>query len=130
MDYNDKRRKVQNLTFKSSFGYAWSGIKCAFKEEKSMKRHFVLGSLAIIAGIICRLTITEWLWIILAIFLVTSFEMVNTAVENLVDLVTDYKYHELAKKVKDIMAGAVMWISILSVIIALLIYLPALLRLI
>ena len=64
----------------------------------------------------------EWLFILLAIFLVLTLEAVNTAIE-CVDLVT-MDYHELAKQAKDIAAFSVMLVSIFALITGLVVFLP------
>ena len=65
----------------------------------------------------------EWLFILLAIFLVLTLEAVNTAIECVVDLVT-MDYHELAKQAKDIAAFSVMLVSIFALITGLVVFLP------
>lgn len=129
MDYKDKRKQIQNKTFFSSMHYATDGLKTSLVEEKNMKRHIFFGILALLAGIILKITSYEWLWIIAAIFLVIFSEILNTAIENLVDLVTDFEYHPIAKKVKDMMAGAVLLMSIFAIIIGMIIFIPKLLEL-
>lgn len=57
-------------------------------------------------------------------FLVIAFEIVNSAIENVVDLASDYHFYMLAKKAKDMAAGAVLVISIYAVISGLIIFLP------
>lgn len=106
-----------------SFSYALQGIFHVLKQERNMKIHFVLSALVIFMGYIFSLTAIEWLFIIVAIAGVISLELVNTAVERVVDLVTK-EYHPLAKQAKDIAAGAVFVYAIISVIIALIIFLP------
>ena len=129
MDYNDKRKQVQNKTFHSSLHYAIIGLKTAIMEEKNMKRHLIVSVMVILLGLICRLSLHDWLWLFLSIFLVIVSEIFNTSMENLVDLVTHYEYHPIAKKVKDMMAGAVLLMSFLAVIIGLFIFIPAFLKL-
>ena len=63
----------------------------------------------------------EWLFILLAIFLVLTLEAVNTAIECVVDLVT-MDYHELAKQAKDIAAFSVMLVSIFALITGLVVF--------
>lgn len=79
--------------------------------------------IVIIAGLLTGLAIVEWLIIILAITLVIGAEMVNTAIEYVVDLASP-EIHPLAKQAKDVAAGAVLVFAMASVIIGLLIFLP------
>lgn len=113
----------KNDTFKESFKYAWAGIKVAYKEERNLRKHVFTTIAVFITGAILSFTITEFLWLTLACYLVIFAELINTLIENLVDLVTS-KYHPLAKKVKDIAAGTVLISTGFAVIIGLLLFLP------
>ncbi len=88
-----------------------------------MRIHFMSAFIVIIAGLLTGLAIVEWLIIILAITLVIGAEMVNTAIEYVVDLASP-EIHPLAKQAKDVAAGAVLVFAMASVIIGLLIFLP------
>ena len=81
--------------------------------------------LVIICGFIFHLSITEWLICILLFALVISLELVNTAIEAVVDLCSP-DYHELAKYAKDVAAGSVLISAIASVVIGLIIFIPKL----
>lgn len=106
----------------ASFRYAFLGIITAFQEQ-NMKIHGIAAVIVIISGIFTGLNGTEWLVIILTISLVMGAEMINTAIESVVDLASP-DVHPLAKKAKDIAAGAVLLFSISSVIIGLIIFIP------
>ena len=75
-----------------SFGYAFEGIFTCIRKERNMKIHCIMTVLVVIAGIIPKLSPVEWC-ICLGLFgLVMALELVNTAVESVVDLVTsEYK---------------------------------------
>ena len=75
-------------------------------------------------GFLLHVSIGEWLWLALCVFLVISSEVWNSAIENVVDLATNYKRHPLAKKAKDMAAAAVLLAAIFSLIVASLIFLP------
>ena len=105
-----------------SFGYAYNGIRSALSEQ-NMRIHFISAITVIIAGLLTGLAINEWLIIILVITLVIGAEMINSAIESVVDL-SSPEIHPLAKQAKDIAAGAVLVFAIASVIIGLLIFLP------
>lgn len=106
-----------------SFGYAAHGIRMVFSSEPNMKIHLVVTLIVIICGFLFSISITEWLSCILCMGLVIGAEMINTAIENLVNLVSP-EHNQLAGKVKDIAAGAVLVCAIISVIIGLLIFAP------
>ena len=106
-----------------SFGYAGRGIRIVFGTEPNMKIHIAIGMLVVISGFVFQISITEWFACLLCIGLVFGMEMMNTAIENVVDLASP-KLHPLAGKAKDIAAGAVLICAIISVIIGLLIFAP------
>jgi diacylglycerol kinase len=106
-----------------SFVYAGRGIRLVFSSEANMKIHIVVATLVVICGFIFNINTTEWIACLLCIGLVFGAEMINTAIENVVDLASP-DYHELAGKAKDIAAGAVLICAIVSVIIGILIFLP------
>ena len=98
-----------------SFGYAWEGITAVIKKERNMKIHCCVMILVILAGAIFR--IAAWFG------LVMSLEIVNTAVEAVVDLVTEER-KPLAKLAKDAAAGAVLLAAIMAVIAGLILFVP------
>lgn len=128
--HENDRKKYKNETFLGSFEFALTGIKTAFNDEKNMRKHMAFSGLAIFFGLFFHLSATEWLWIVLSIFLVVIMEILNSVVENIVDLATDYHYHFLAKKAKDMAAGAVLLVAIFSIIVAFMIFGPKIWRLI
>ena len=88
-----------------------------------MKIHCIFSVLVVIAGLILRLSAAEW-YICLTLFgLVMALELVNTAVEAVVDLVTD-EQKPLAKIAKDTAAGAVLIAAIMAAIIGCIIFIP------
>ena len=115
--------------FYKSLGYAISGIIQCIQKERNIKIHLVFMFLVIICGFLFRLSITEWLVCILLFGLVISLELVNTAIEAVVDLCTQ-EYHPLAKIAKDTAAGAVLISAIASVVIGLIILVPKILSLV
>ena len=66
---------------------------------------------------------------ILSIFLVIAFEIVNSAIENVVDLASDYHFSMRAKNAKDMAAGAVLVVSGFAVVTGLIIFVPKILGL-
>ena len=125
-DNKKNKRKWKNRDVISSLEFALTGIFTAFKEEKNMRSHVLSAVAAIIAGLIFRISATEWLFLLLSIFLVIAFEIMNSAVENVVDLASDYHFSMRAKNAKDMAAGAVLVVSGFAVITGLIIFLPKL----
>ena len=111
-----------------SFGYAFEGIWTGIRKERNMKIHCLAIICVTLAGMLFHITATEWCICLLLFALVAALELVNTAVEAVVDLVTEEK-KPLAKIAKDTAAGAVLSAAIVSVIIGCIIFLPYLLEL-
>ena len=109
-----------------SFKYAFDGIYTGIKEEQNMKIHITIMILVIIFGIILKISKAEWIIFIILFGLVISMELINTAIENTVDLITKEK-NEQAKIAKDVAAGAVLVSAIASAIIGLIIFVPKIL---
>lgn len=122
MDYKDKEQQKSSGGF-HAFSYACQGIKHAFLNEKNMRIHCTITGIVLLLGWFVQLTRFEWLFVLFAIGGVIALELMNTAIERLVDLVTA-EFHPLAKQAKDISAGAVFIYSILSVIVGLIIFIP------
>jgi diacylglycerol kinase len=93
--------------FTNSFRFAWNGIVVAFKEQPNLKVHVFIACLVVIAGFYFQITNTEWAILTICIALVITLELINSAIEYLVDLVT-LERKPLAGKIKDIAAGAVL----------------------
>lgn len=108
--------------FIRSFGYAIEGIRAALHEQ-NIRFHVCAAIAVIVAGFFTSLSIVEWCIIIIVIFGMLSLEMINSAIERVVDLASP-DLHPLAKAAKDIAAGAVLIFSLASVIIGLLIFIP------
>ncbi len=121
---NKSPKKWKNPDFLSSFDFAVTGISTAFKEERNMRKHLLSAILVLIAGAIFRVSIIEWCFLIISITLVIVLEIVNSAIENVVDLASDYHFSMLAKNAKDMAAGAVLVMSIGSAVIGALIFIP------
>ncbi len=111
-----------------TLSYGFNGILYTLKHERNMVIHFLIMILVIIAGIVFKITFVEWGVCFVLFALVLSLELMNTALENVVDLVTDEKKPK-AKVAKDASAGAVLVAAIFAVIIGISIFLPRLLEL-
>lgn len=101
-----------------SFKYAWCGISYAFQTQRNFRIHVGVGTLAIGLGIFLHLTSVEMAVIGLTSGLVLVMELLNTALESVVDLTVKQSYHELAKIAKDCAAGAVLVSAMAAVLVA------------
>lgn len=125
MDLKDKQT-TKNKHFSYSLDFAISGLKVAFKEERNLRFHICSLIAVCLLGMILKLSLNEWLWILLSAVLVIVAELANTALENTVDMVTNYHFHPLGKKVKDIGAGMVLVQALFALIVGCFILVPKL----
>ena len=99
-----------------SLNCAIEGILWAVKSERHLRYHFIAALALLFLALFFRVSALEFFLLILAALLVIFAELINTAIETVVDLVTD-DYHELAKRAKDIAAGAVLVTSVGALIL-------------
>ena len=109
----------------SSLHYASRGVHHVLASERNARIHLVAALLVIALGVWLELSAQEWALIVCAIGLVFAGEMLNTVVEVLVDLVT-LEENPLAKRAKDIAAGAVLVVSVAAAVVGVLILGPGL----
>jgi diacylglycerol kinase (ATP) len=100
-----------------SFKYAAAGVTYAFHTQRNFRIHCVMGTLAISIGALLNLTGAEMAIICITSGLVLTLELLNTAIESVVDLTVGQSYHELAKIAKDCAAGAVLISAFASVLV-------------
>ena len=124
MDSQDNKRKWKNRDLLSSLDFALTGIYTAFQEERNMRKHAVTSLVVVLAGFVFQVSKIEWLFLLLSIFLVIAFEILNSAIENVVDLASHYHFSMLAKKAKDMAAGAVLVVSLFAAVTGLIIFIP------
>lgn len=115
------------VRYKKSLFHAIDGFSYALKYEHNMIIILICAILAIIAGFLFQISGTEWLFIILVIGLVMGTEMINTAIEAVVDLKT-LETHPLAKIAKDSASTATLIFSIVSFVGALVMFIPKLIE--
>ncbi|MEL6938709.1 MAG: diacylglycerol kinase family protein [Cyanobacteria bacterium J06598_1] len=106
----------------TSFKYAWAGISYAFQTQRNFRVHTGIGTIAMLLCWTLRIPRAEVAIICLTIGAVLVMEILNTALESLVDLTVGQTYHELAKIAKDCAAGAVLMAAIVALLIAVLIF--------
>jgi diacylglycerol kinase len=113
--------------FLLGFKFAFEGIWYVIRTQLNMRVHIGLGSVLIIVGLIFGVSLLEWAILFGMMGLVFALEIVNTAIENAIDLVTK-EYHPKAKIAKDAAAGAVLIAAIFAVCVALFIFVPRFLK--
>ncbi|MFN4280335.1 diacylglycerol kinase family protein [Thermosynechococcus sp.] len=110
----------------NSFRYAWAGVVYAFQTQRNFRIHTAMGLSAIALSGLLKLPAVEVAVIVLTIGLVMGLELVNTALEAVVDLTVGQEYHELARIAKDCAAGAVLLSAIAAVGVAVALIVPPL----
>ncbi len=105
------------------FSNATKGAIVILKEENSLWVHLFITGLVVIFGLILDISLYDWALISLSIGLVIGFEIINTAIEYLVDIVS-FEYNIKAKKVKDVAALATLFVTIIAIIIGLIVFIP------
>ena len=134
--YSPQEKNLRNLAWKvaptllSSFKYAWAGVRYAFITQRNFRIHTMVATLALSLGFYLQVSAMEMAVITITCAMVMILELINTAIESVVDLTVKQTYHELAKIAKDCAAGAVLLSAIAAVLVAGFILLPPLLRLI
>lgn len=114
---------MKNNSFRESFRHAFDGIKTLIVQERNMRIHIAMTILVILCAVVFGLTPCEKVIVIALCALVIGAELINTAIENAVNLSTAV-FNMYAKRAKDAAAGAVLVISIGAAICGLIIFVP------
>jgi diacylglycerol kinase (ATP) len=109
--------------FIRGFGYAFKGLWHAAKTQLNFRVHLLCAIIVVLLGFALRISAAEWLWVSLCIGMVLLTELINTAIELLVDIVSP-DYNEKAGRVKDMCAAAVLVTTITALVIGLVIFVP------
>ncbi len=112
-------------SFWQSLAFALAGLLHALRSQRNLRIHIAIAVAVVIAGIVLRISRTEWAVVVTLIALVIGLELLNTAIEALVDLASP-EPHSLAKVAKDTAAGAILVAALGSVAAGLIIFLPRL----
>jgi len=118
-------RRSHNLL--TSFHYATQGIVYGFVSQRNFRIHLFIGALVFALGIFLKLSFNQLAVLVLTVTIVLVLELINTAIESVVDLAIGRRFHPLARIAKDCSAAAVLVASIGSLMIAFLLILPPLL---
>ncbi|MBE9912808.1 diacylglycerol kinase family protein [Paenibacillus donghaensis] len=105
----------------ASFGYALQGIKYALRTQRNMKIHAAAAVVVVAAALWLHLSWLRWIVLLLAITLVMALELLNTALEAVVDLASP-ELHPLAKAAKDTAAGAVLLAAVFAVLAGIIVF--------
>ncbi len=113
---------MKSSSLQDSFRYAGEGVLHVFRTQRHMRFHFFMVVLILALAKVFQLNRTELLVLLFSICFVLIAEMFNTAVEAIIDMITE-SYHPLAKHAKDVAAGAVLIASINAVVVGFVLFL-------
>ena len=119
-------RSENHPSFRRSFLFAVQGFRTALRTERNIKIMIVGGVFAIATGVVIGLDMLSWAIVILCCGVVLAVELLNTAIETVVDLVSP-EYHPLAGRAKDISAGATWSLCVAVAIVGIIVFARALL---
>jgi diacylglycerol kinase len=105
-----------------SFTYAWQGLVFVVRTQRNMRIHVIVAIIVMILGLLRDINRDDWLWLLLAISMVISAELFNSAIEYVCDVVMP-EYHESVKRAKDIAAAAVLVCACFAAVVGLFIIL-------
>lgn len=106
-----------------SFKNAIRGLFIAYKEERNLKIHFMISILVLLFAIFFNISNLELTLLLLVIMVVIAMEMLNTALERILDIISP-KYNNNVGKIKDVAAGSVLVCAFIAAIIGILIFTP------
>jgi diacylglycerol kinase len=104
-----------------SFKYAFKGLVIAIREEQNFRIHLMAIVAVVIAGALLRLSLTEWMIIVLTMGMVLAAELCNTAIEDIVNFISPQN-NKAAGRIKDISAAAVMVTAITALLVGIYIF--------
>lgn len=116
------------IKFRKSFVFAFQGFSLALKRDQNVRVHFVAALIVLILSFLFKISRMEFLIVLITIFFVIISEMINTAVEEMTNLITK-EHREEARIAKDIGAAAVLLSAFFSLIVAVIIFTPYVLKL-
>ncbi len=124
----DAIKKHGFARFLRSWSYSMDGLIYAYRYEQSMLIHVIVTIAVIITNIVLKVSAMHWLITMLAIGMVLAAELINTAIEAVVDMVT-LEIHPLAKIAKDCGSAATFVLSMMAAVMGLVVYIPYIIKL-
>lgn len=121
-------RSPSHPSFRRSFLFALQGFRTALRQERNIKVMLAGGAFAVAMGVILRIDAVSWAVVLVCCGMVIAAELLNTAIETVVDLVSP-EFHPLAGQAKDIAAAASWVLSLTAAVVGVIVYANALVRL-
>ena len=122
--------KFKSQGFGNTFKNARKGMRIVLKSERNIRIHFIAAVFVLVLGFVLEFSALKISVLLLAIGLVVAAEMLNSAIEFSLDAIFHNRYSKMVGTAKDISAGAVMFVTIIAVIIGGLIFIPEIVALI
>jgi diacylglycerol kinase (ATP) len=116
------------IRFINSLKFAFNGIRELLLRHRNAQIEFFFALLAILFGLFLRISAMEWIALVLCICAVLALEGLNSALEQVVDLVSP-DHHPLAGKAKDLAAGAVLLAAVGAAVVGAILFIPKLIAL-
>jgi diacylglycerol kinase (ATP) len=114
---------LKSRTLLESFNNAFDGIVYALKTQRNMRLHFFAMVVVLLASLVLKIKKTDFLILVLTIAFVIVTEMINTAIEATIDLITQ-EYHPMAAIAKNVAAGAVLVAAGIALVVGYLVFYP------
>lgn len=121
-------RSPSHPSFRRSFLFALQGFRTALRQERNIKVMLAGGAFAVAMGLVLRIDAVSWAVVLVCCGMVIAAELLNTAIETVVDLVSP-EFHPLAGQAKDIAAAASWVLSLTAAVVGVIVYANALVRL-
>ena len=121
-------RSPRHPSGRRSFLFALQGFRTALRQERNIKVMLAGGAFAVAMGLILRIDAVSWAVVLVCCGMVIAAELLNTAIETVVDLVSP-EFHPLAGQAKDIAAAASWVLSLTAAVVGVIVYANALMRL-
>lgn len=116
---------TEHVGLRKTFGFAIQGFRMALRTERNIRIMLGVTALVVIAGLVLELDIVSWAIVLVCCGSILAAELMNTAVETIVDLVSP-EYHHMAGRAKDIAAAAVWTLSVFVAIVGIVVFVRAL----
>lgn len=116
----------KNHSARKSFGYAFKGVRTAFKREPNFKIHIIFATAILVFALYLRFSLIEWIILTFTIVFVITLELLNTVLEALTNLISP-DISEEAEVAKDVSASMVLVAAMLSVIVGMILFIPKIL---
>ena len=119
-----RRKAERTASLLESFFHAFRGFMHAFETERNLRIHVVVAAVVAITAFLLGVDTTGWAMLTLAVGIVIFAELVNTALERLVDIASNNEFHRIARDAKDTAAAAVLCSAVVAAIIGGLVFVP------